>query len=102
MKNSKSLANLTTETFTVNNDRRYDNDYHSKEKAAQIHRINREFDAKVTAVRNNRRMRAFQKSRQIRMLEKERMEQIRKVNARYSKSNDRYDNDFSKADKKKW
>ncbi|MCW3074296.1 MAG: hypothetical protein JWP69_1365 [Flaviaesturariibacter sp.] len=85
-------------------DRRYDNDRYDRddrsrtagaEKNAQLYRINREFDARINAVRNNRRLRSSEKSRQVRSLEAQRREEISRTNARFDQwrngnSNDRY------------
>ena len=61
-----------------------------------------QIDARIMAVRRNRWLRSSEKSRQIRILERERMEQIRWVTDRYSKNNNRYDDRYGKVDKRKW
>jgi hypothetical protein len=63
-----------------------------REKDAQIQKINREYDQKIAAVRKNRRMRDQEKSKQIRMLEMQRKQEIAAVQSRWEKSNHR-DND---------
>lgn len=85
----------------ANDNRRYD-DYNLRELNIQKQRINREYDARIMAVKRSRWLRASEKSRQVRLLERERMEEIRRVTARYSKSNNRYDDRYSKADNRKW
>lgn len=68
-----------------------------KEKQAQIQKINREFDQKINAVKKNRRLRSSEKSKQVRMLEKQRDEQIRQVEMRYASSKNRWnDNGHSR------
>jgi len=77
----------TTVPGRTNKDTRFkDNTYRLREKEEQIGQINREFDAKVNAVMYNRRLRSFEKNKQIRRLEKERAIAIRKVNDRFDDS----------------
>lgn len=85
----------------ANDNRHHDDNYNRRELEIQKLRINREYDARIKAVRYSRRLRASEKSWQIRKLENERMEQIRIINARYSKSN-RYDDRYDKGDRRKW
>ena len=66
-------------------DRVYDNE--SRE--ARVDRINREYNAKIQAVRNNRFLSAAQKERKIRELQAERNRQIREVNGTYGRTQDR-------------
>lgn len=56
----------------------------------EIARINRVFDMKIQRVRNNYYMSRWEKQRQIRFLEIQRKQEIRKVYAKFSKNN-RYD-----------
>ena len=71
----------------VYDNKNYRNDNYSfsaRERDAQIERINREFDFKIMAVKRNRYLRNAEKKREIRMLEKERTEQIWQLNQRFS------------------
>lgn len=86
------------------NNRDYRNDSYSftaRERDAQIARINREFDYKIMAVKRDRYLRNGEKNRRIRILERERTEQIRQVNKRWSSQkpfryNDHKDRNYGK------
>lgn len=75
----------------------YDNDrnkesgygFSVREKEVQMRKINREFDQKIVSVKMNRRLKGQEKSRIIRMLERQRIEEIRQVQSRFEKSNRR-------------
>lgn len=83
-------------------DRRYDNSntgYNNdrnrnleSERAAQVQRLNREFDYRIQAVRNNRRLKNKEQSRQIRSLEAQRADEIRQLNNRFAQTRNGYDN----------
>jgi hypothetical protein len=64
--------------------------YNNRERDAQIQRINRDFDKKIAAVQRDRRMRSYEKSRQINILERERSAQIREVQMRFSRDQRNY------------
>ena len=71
-------------------DRGYESSTFSlRERDAMIRKINFDFDRKVMAVRSSRWLRGNEKSRQIRLLEKERSQEIRLVQIRFEKSNRR-------------
>jgi hypothetical protein len=79
------------------NDRYDNNTFTSKERDAQIKRINWEFDQKIQSVRKDRRLKNAAKNREIRQLEAQRQSEIRQVNDRYARQrngnyNDRYAN----------
>lgn len=59
-------------------------------RAQRINEINREYDAKVLSIRNNRTLSAAEKERAIRQLNADRARKIRAVNERYNKDR-RYD-----------
>lgn len=82
-------------TNPVNNDKygRNDGYFSAREKDAQIARINREFDYKIMAIKRNRYMRNGEKNRQIRQLERERTQEIRELNQRFSRQNSDWKND---------
>ena len=70
--------------------------YPSGSREARIDEINREYNGKIQAIRNNKWMSAAEKERRIRILEDERTRRIREVNAEYgydnnTKKNRRYD-----------
>ncbi|CAN5617213.1 hypothetical protein BH11BAC3_BH11BAC3_01390 [soil metagenome] len=67
----------TTATFTY------------KEKEAQLSKINRSFNQQTADVKHNRRMNSWEKSKQIRLLEKQRSEAISQVEYRFAKNNQR-------------
>ena len=87
-------------------DKRKDfNDYSFslKEKERQIEKINRDIDLKILMVKRNRHLRAKEKSRQIRMLENERHDQIKAVQIRFEKNKGRgYDRGHDKNDNRRW
>lgn len=73
------------------------NSFNTRERDAQIKKINREFDQKIAAVQRNRHLRSYEKQRQIKTLEKQRDEQVREVQQRFSR--DQHDGRF---DNRKW
>jgi hypothetical protein len=76
--------------------------FSSRERDAQLQRINQEFEARISAVNNNRRLRAPEKSRQIAYLENERRQKISEITSRYARGDNRYDNHYAKSDRKQW
>ncbi|MEO6230304.1 MAG: hypothetical protein ABJB11_14220 [Ferruginibacter sp.] len=60
-----------------------------KEKEAQLSKINRLFNQQIVDVKHNRRLNSWEKSKQIRLLEKQRSEAISQVEYRFAKSNHR-------------
>ncbi len=91
-------------TSPVYNDKygRNDGNFSARERGAQIARINREFDYKVMAVKRNRYMRNAEKNRQIRQLERERTQEIRELNQRFSRQNSGWKNDRNDRNGRKW
>ena len=59
-------------------------------RAQRINEINREYDAKVRSIRNNRTLSAAEKERAIRKLNADRARKIKAINDRYNKDR-RYD-----------
>jgi Skp family chaperone for outer membrane proteins len=78
-----------------NNDRNYGNNdysYTTRERDAEIARINREFDARINAVRRDRRIRNGEKNHQVSMLENQRRAEIMQLNQRFTpQRSNRYD-----------
>jgi hypothetical protein len=71
-------------------DRQYSS---GQQKANQIQRLNREYQYKMMAVENNRYMNKRQKKLAIRDLQREKIDKIRMINARYNQVAARnYDN----------
>ena len=62
------------------NETTYPNNYPYGSRREQIDQVNREYDAKINAIRNNRFLSAEQKARMIRQLEQERAGKIREIN----------------------
>jgi hypothetical protein len=58
----------------------YPNNYPSGSRQAQIDQINREYDAKVWSIQNNRNLTQAEKDRMIRQLEQDRARRIREIN----------------------
>ncbi len=61
----------------------YPRNYPSGSKEAQIAQINRDYDAKIQSIRNNRYLTRAEKDRAIRQLEKDRAHKIKEINSRY-------------------
>jgi hypothetical protein len=72
-----------------NNRNFYDhkNYFPAREREYKIYQINRSFDFKINAIRNNRYMRRHEKKVAIRNAENERARQIQIVNARFISEN---------------
>lgn len=69
-----------------------DYSYNSKERDIQIQRINRDYAMQIQSVRRDWRLKAFEKNRRIEKLERQRDQQIREINERFSwKSGRSYD-----------
>ena len=77
------------------NDDRYNNSNSNFErnKGQRIAQINREYEYKIQKVRNSRFMSRSEKKRQIRFLEEQRQQEIRRINfsSNRNRSDDRYD-----------
>ena len=61
--------------------------FSTKERDAQIQKINREYDQKIAAVKKNRHMRQQEKTKQVRSLENQRSQEIKQVQLRWEQSN---------------
>lgn len=57
--------------------------FNTRERDQQIARINREFDQKINAVKWDRHLRQGEKNRQIKMLERQRDQQIKDAQRRF-------------------
>lgn len=90
----------------VYNDGRYggygDGVFSARERDMMIQRINREYDSRIWAVKRDRYMRNGEKNRQIRFLERERREEIRRVNDRFERSRYRGNNSRSGRNNGRW
>lgn len=71
----------------------YPNSGYGSEREHQIYQINREYDATIYSVRNNRYLSNHDKERTIRELEKDRQKKIKEVNHEFDKAHDRYNDD---------
>ena len=86
-----------------NSDHRNDGYAFSRERDAQIQRINWDFDNRIQAVKRDWYLRNGQKNRQILILENQRMEQIRQVSERFSRNKTVvYDNRSYKSNGRKY
>ncbi|HEU4471617.1 MAG TPA: hypothetical protein VFR58_11065, partial [Flavisolibacter sp.] len=75
------------------NDRYSGNSFTPRERDAAIRMINHEFDDRIWAVRRSRYLSQFDKERQIRFLNAQRVQEIRRVNDRFNdRRNGYYDN----------
>jgi hypothetical protein len=87
---NKKMSNDRDEHFAFDKDKSagYNNSYFSlREKQARLERIDREFDQKIAAVRYNRRLSGREKSKQIKFLQMQKQDEIRKVEFEFAKSN---------------
>lgn len=78
-----------------------DGTYSSRERQAEIDRVNRDYDAKIQSIRNNPNLSSEEKARIISGLEKERANKIREINRKYKDRNDDNDGDDDDRDGKK-
>jgi Ni/Co efflux regulator RcnB len=80
---------------SYDNDDRYNNGNSNFErnKGQRIAQINREYEYKIQKVKNSRFMSRSEKKRQIRFLEEQRQQEIRRINfsSNRNRSDDRYD-----------
>ena len=85
------------EVILGRDDRRvYDDNRTRTSGSTEANRINREYDAKIQSIRNNRHLSSAEKERAIRQLENDRNRRLRSLDERYSKNrryNDRDDDD---------
>ncbi len=89
--------------YDKNNTGSYNDNYFSyKEKQAKVERINREFDQKIAAVKNSRRLRDREKAKQIQLLQNQRKNEISKVEYQYAKNNHKADRKTPGHDSHKW
>jgi hypothetical protein len=77
--------------------------YSVNEKQSTMQQINREYDYKIAAVRMNRHLNGWEKSKQIRKLENQRDAEISRIRFRFEKDNHQYSNNrFAETNKHKW
>ena len=91
------------------NDRNYDNNrrydtynFSAKEKDAQIKDINREYKARIKAVKKSRSLRSSEKDREIRRLEWQRDREIQQVQDRFNSNRNTYNNRYAKTENRRW
>ena len=64
--------------ITKDNNRYQQNDrYHDYDRRAEIDRVNRDYDSRITDYRNNRRISAYERERNIQRIEKERSDKLK-------------------------
>ncbi len=74
--------------------------YPNGSREQRVREINREYDAKVRSIRNNRTLSAAEKERTIRQLNVDRARKIKEINGRYDDRRDRDDDDRNYKSKK--
>src|ERR1043165_115680 len=72
------------------NNSRYNNSFTDRERDKEIDRINHEYDKRIRRIEKDRWIRYDEKQYQIRRLEDQRKEEIRRVWERYRNSNNGY------------
>jgi len=77
----------------------YPNNYPTGSHDAQVDQVNREYDAKIRSIQNNRTLTQAEKDRMIRQLEKDRAKKIRQVDR--NGDDDYGDNEKKEKDHKK-
>jgi len=102
------FASIVTVSFASAQSGRYDhgvtaNSYSFNNKGSAIRKINQEFDYKIAMVNSNRRLSRWEKSRQVRMLEKQRSIALSQLNYRNDRDGQWYGNDkYSKNNTHRW
>lgn len=82
------------------NDRFADGYYFSKqEKDYQLMKINREYDQRISAVRNRMFMNRYKKEMMIRQLEDQRRDEIRRINDKFYSKKNRWDDRMGRNDR---
>ena len=77
--------------------------YYYNGKQNEIQKINREYDFTITAIKMNRRLNGWEKSKQIRMPESKRQQEIAQLQYRFEKNHRQYDDKgFTKNNKHRW
>ena len=72
-------------------------------KQSTVQQINREYDYKISAVKMNRHMNAWEKSKQIRKLENQRDAEISRARFRFEKDNHSFrDSKYADNNKHRW
>src|SRR5689334_15034177 len=74
------VFNKAPETLMNSHTSMYDNYSFNADRDRKIREINKEYDRLIMQVKFNRRLRPFEKDRQIRMLEMQRDQKIREIN----------------------
>jgi hypothetical protein len=89
----------------VYNNRNYDNNrryntysFSARERDAQIKDINREYKARIKAVKKSRSLRSSERDREIRRLEWQRDREIQQVQDRFASNRNTYNNRYAKTD----
>ena len=82
---------------------KHDVGYTINSKQAAIKQINREYDYKIAAVKMNRRLNRWEKSKQISRLENMRDAEISRVQFRFEKDNRHFDDHgYANSKRNKW
>jgi len=76
----------------------YPNNYPNGSRQAQVDQVNREYDAKIRSIQNNRTLTQAEKDRMIRQLEQDRSRRIHQIN---KNDNDDRDGDYGDTKKSK-
>jgi hypothetical protein len=85
------------------NNRRHDTySFSAKEKDAQVKDINREYKARIKAVKKSRSLRSSERDREIRRLEWQRDREMQQVQDRFNNNRNTYNNRYAKTDNRRW
>lgn len=79
------------------NDRGYNESFsmNYREREFQIQKINREYNYRISSVNGNRYLRPWERSSQFRSLERQRNDEIRKIEIRFNNKRNRYNDGHS-------
>ena len=99
--NSRRDRDVVYDQRNVYGNNRYDRYSMSpKERDSEIKRLNKEFDAKIKAVRKDRRLRSSEKNYQIDRLSRQRDWEIQQVRDRYASSRNTYNDRYARNDRR--
>src|SRR5215203_839470 len=75
----------------------YPNNYPNGSRQAEVDQVNREYDAKIRSIQNNRTLSQAEKDRMIRQLEQDRASRIRRINQNEDYSYGKKGKDYEKS-----
>ncbi len=86
-KDDKRVSDVRN-VFVKDKDKGYNDSYFAYKQ--QVERVNREFDNKIADVKHNWRLNGREKERQIKFLQRQRQQELDKLQYEFEKSNQKY------------